>query len=476
MNTEVEENFIKKKKIILTAIIASVILFVIILLLLMYFNYRDSLKTKYIFNDTTYALNFSEVDGTDMTKGSINYNNSNYDLFCVDGEDYYFNIDTLCKLTGYEYKKGEYSPVSENSDKCYIINEGEYSSYSLDSNIVKKQLYNADKSSSKSDVLNDEKEFYTIDKNVRKIDNQLYASADGISVGFNMQVTSNGNNIVMYSLPYLIEGYQKVATNKEYDGVSSDFKNQRALAKELIVVQENNKYGVYSAKDDTEVISTKYDDLEYVGNINQFIGTFSGKMGMLSIVSEEPTIDIDYDSIKLLDAEDILYLVSKENKYGIISGEGKIIVPIEYDDIGLDDLKDFSKQNIDNNYIFFDELIVVSSNNKYGFYSKNGDVLKEVQYDSLGCTNASEVVQSQSSNMIFENTLVINYSDEKNQINGIVFCLNGKYGIIQSNGDILVPAEWDSVFYIRNGENVEYYMASSDSGTVMRLNDYLNLR
>lgn len=475
MNTEVNEEFAKKKKIILISIIVSVALFFIILVLLVYFNYKDSQKTRLLFDGKTYTIESSNIDGQDTIKGAINYNNHDYDLFCVEGDEYYFNIETICKLTGYDYKKGEYNPVNESSDKCYIINEGEYSSYALDSDIVKKQYYNdkeQNDSNNNIDLLNDTREIYTVDKKVKRFNNQLYASANAISTGFNMQVTTDGTNIIIYSLPYLIQGYSELIKD-EYDSISSDFKNQRALAKDLIVVEEDNKYGIYSGKDNKELVSTKYDNLEYVGNINQFIANFSGKMGMLSVTSDKPTIEIQYDSIELIDSEDVLYLVSKEDKYGIISGDGKIIVPIEYDNIGIDNEENFSSQNIDNKYIFFNKLIIASVNNKYSIYSKTGEHVQDVQYDSLGCTNASTVVQSQD-NIVFENTLLINYKDTNdNVINGIVFQLGDKYGIIDENGKILIQPEWDSIFYVKNDDDIQYYLASSELGIVKNLNEII---
>ncbi len=478
MNTEeIEIGFRKKKKMILIAIIIAVILFIFILFLWIFLNYKESLKLKYVLDDKIYNVNISTSEGTDSKKGSIVYNNTNYDLFYVEGEDYYFNINTLCELTGYKYNKGEYGNFSESTDKCYIVNEGEYSSFALDSNIITKQLYKSGEKdfTSTTEDENEIKEIYSTDKNVKKIDNKLYASAEAISIGFNMQVTSEGNKIKMYKLPYLVDAYTKLVTQKGYTGVSSDFKNQRALTNGLVVVQENDKYGVYSIENDSEVISAKYDSLEYIGNINQFIGTVSGKMGMVSPTSEELTIKLEYDSIELLDSEDVLYLVAKDNKYGVISGEGKIIVPIQYSNIGFKDTKNFSEQSIDSKYMLFDECIVVVSNDKYGLYSKDGKVIKEAAYDGLGCTTASKVVQSQEESVEFKNTLVVDYSKDNKDVHGVVFEVQDKYGIITTDGDVIVPSDWDAIFYIKNGDNIDYYLASSESGIVITLKEYLNI-
>ncbi|MBR3153172.1 MAG: WG repeat-containing protein [Clostridia bacterium] len=483
MGGEVDSGFQKKKKIILTAIIVSVVLLVLIVFLLIYFMIVDANRLKFAINETNYKVSISNLEGEDIQKASISVENKKYDLFCVKDGDYYFNINSLASLLDYEYKKGEYDPVSEDSDKCYIINEGEYSSFSLDSNVIKKQFYNYAKdnnsSGDSSDIKSENVEIYTSDKEVIKIEDSLYASAESIKIGFNVQIVTNGNQITLYSLPYLAEKYKTYANERGYDDISSDFKNKRALVNDLLVVQDKGKYGVYSAKDEKELISTKYDSLEYVENINQFICTYSGKVGMISIDSDLPTIDIKYDSIELLDIENMLYMVSKGEKFGVVSGNGKIIVPIEYESIGLKDVSQFSNQNIESKYFIGNDLIIVSNNGKYGFYKKDGTAVKECVYEKLGCTTANKVM-TPSDEYDYLNVLLVeipsynkNDNDEKNVSYGIVCGINDKYGILDENGEIIIPLDWDAVFLAKSNRESDYYVANLTTNEVKTVNQCL---
>ena len=242
MGEEIDAGFQKKKKIIMTAIIVSVALLVLIIFLLIFFMIKDANGVKFAINENNYKVTVSTVDGTDIQKGSISYENSNYDIFCVKDGDYYFNINSLADLLDYQYKKGEYDPVSEDSDKCYIINEGEYSSFAYNSNIVKKQFYDSKTSNSSSnsnELVSENIEIFTTDREVIKVDDSLYASAEAIKIGFNVQINTDGKQITLYSLPYLSQQFETYATNKGYDSISSDFKNKRALVNDLVVVKAN---------------------------------------------------------------------------------------------------------------------------------------------------------------------------------------------------------------------------------------------
>ena len=274
--------------------------------------------------------------------------------------------------------------------------------------------------------------------------------------------------------------YDEYAKQNGYDGISEDFKNKRALVNDLIVVQENGKYGIYALDSNSEnntgkeIINTRYDSLEYVGNINQFIAKYSGKFGILSPEKEELTLPIEYDSLEFLSSEELmLYIVSKNNKYGVISGNGDKIVPVEFERIGLNKLDDFSEQNITNPYILFDKYIVVYSNEKYGLYSVDGtETTMETVYESLGCIakDTAQFVVDQNRNVQMSdlyNTLIIDAKSGENVVQGIVVKYQGHYGVVGLDGKVLIPTEWDTIFFLKNKEGLTYYLASTEKAVTI---------
>ena len=79
-----------------------------------------------------------------------------------------------------------------------------------------------------------------------------------------------------------------------------------------------------------------------------------------------------YDSIELMDSDSGLYVVKKDDKYGVIDVRGNIKIYIENDEIGMDVSK-FSQNNIKNKYIFAENLIPVRNDKYWGLYDTKGN-------------------------------------------------------------------------------------------------------
>ena len=170
----------------------------------------------------------------------------------------------------------------------------------------------------------------------------------------------------------------------------------------------------------------------------------------------------------------MLYMVSKNSKYGVISVEGKVIVPIEYDGIGLQKLDDFSNQNIESKYFIGNDLIIVSNNSRYGFYKKNGTVAKECVYDKLGCSTASKVM-TPNNDYEYLDVLFVEIPDGDDVSKGIVCGINDKYGVLDENGEIIIPLEWDTVFLAKSSKETDYYVANLDANVVKTVKQCLGI-
>ena len=104
--------------------------------------------------------------------------------------------------------------------------------------------------------------------------------------------------------------------------------------------------------------------------------------------------------------------VSVNNKRGVIDQNGKIIVPILYDQIInnwininlLEPYEDFYlpewHQN-DKNWIFSDGLVCVELNNKYGYVNTNGDIAIPIQFEDARAFHEGLALVKQTDNYGF---------------------------------------------------------------------------
>ena len=171
-----------------------------------------------------------------------------------------------------------------------------------------------------------------------------------------------------------------------------------------------------------------------------------------SLPSEDSTtlssVNLIYDSIELMDSDAGLYVVKRDDKYGVIDTRGNIKIYVEYDEIGIDPSQ-FEKNDIKNGYILVNNLIPVRKDKLWGLYNKNGKLVVNIEYDSFGYIA--------SSNKDAMNLLVIPNYDV------IVTCSNKKYGLINSSGRVLIGTLTDDIYLtIESGEN-HYYMTYNNN-------------
>ena len=362
---------------------------------------------------------------------------------------------------------GEYKSDVQDENKCYVENNYETASFFLNSNKICKLEKGTDNLKNDYDV-------YTISEAVRKENDKMYVLSEGIEIAFNLRFyyRKDANNITINTLPYLINQYEGVLQQSGYTGVSKEFKNQKAILYNLFVIQtsSNGDYGVISDK--SELISSKYKKIEFNENRKEFFVTNSlGKVGIFT-ENGATKINLNYDEIKMIDSENVLYLVKNNNKYGIINEKEINIVYTEYDQIGVN-VTDFSSNDISNQYILFESVIPVKQNNKWGLYNISGTKITEIEYDSFGC------IASNIKDEVANNLLIIP------EIKGIVVCKDKKYGIVDVTGKTLLPAATDNIYSVTNNGQDTYYtnytienpnsLSSDDKTLTYKINviDYL---
>lgn len=429
IGTSQEENNKKTKKIMIGITIAIIILLIVSIILFVTIYYLKGQEFKFF------------VDGKQT--------NAVEDLFAYEGNKVYISIKDIAPIIGYNYYNGGYKQYTEDHTKCYLESENEICTFEKGSNTIYKtpptQL---------------DYEYYTIENEVKSLNNKLYISAEGLSIACNLKFyyQPEQNQITIYTLPYYANYYTK---NYKTSAVSGSFKNQKALLYGLMVVQNventnqsnnsNIRYGIYdiSKENIVEIVGTKYTDIEFIESTQEFIvRTTEGKVGI--ITSDGDTkVQPQYDSLKQIDKDLNLYLATSNNKKGVIEKNGKILIYLEYDEIGVN-TTEFQSNNIKNSYLLFGNVIPVKQNGKWGMYDVKGNLILPIEYDGIGCV---------SGNKSLNNILII--PDIKGIVVSKIYELERErkttlYGVINHKGTVLLPAALETVYSTVSNGREEY--------------------
>lgn len=353
----------------------------------------------------------------------------------------YIPIKEIAESLGYRAYNGEYKVESEETNKCYLVNEYESASFFENVNYIYK--INVKKEDKKQNYKD-----YQIQQPVIKINGKLYVSLEGLSIACNLLVKSDTENkkIEIYTLSNLIEEYEGIVTKKGLTmAYESNFENQKAILKGWIIVKDTNgKYGIVDGNGN-EILGIKYKNIEYDEYTNSFKVTDSyGKIGVWKIENDTviQKVSNSYDSIELIDKEKQLYLISSSAQYGVITFEEQFILGIGYDKIGID----LTKFDVENRYIMYNELIPVQKDGKWGIFNLNGENIVPIEYEELGCEISKVSKQKNLKNIL----MVPEYGL-------IVLKKEGKYGLINWKGEQIITFALSAVYYSdETGQKVAY--------------------
>lgn len=348
----------------------------------------------------------------------------------------YFPIKDIASYLGYSSYNGEYTQKSEEASKCYIQSDDEIANFTLNSNkIYKLEISNNDANY----------EYYYSSKPVKAINGKLYATTDALENSFNMsfEYNSDKQRVHIYTMQYLIDAYMPKVLDYGYEEISDDFINKKTIFNNMLVVTKNNSkdYAVIDVNGNT-IIEPKYDYIKYLPNSGDFLVTSNNKVGIIS-AKKETKIQILYDSLELIDSDTGLYLAKKDNKYGVIDSKGNIKIYIEYDQIGIDNTK-FEQNNIKNKYFLDNGMIPAKKGNMWGAFDKNGNEILAFEYEGFGYIATSN---KDAINLL----MIPNY-------NIVVVSQNNKYALINSSGKIVVQPVLDDVYMTINSGKKYYYM------------------
>lgn len=454
IGTNMEEKQRKSKKAM--AIITALIIFLLIVSIALFVSIYYLKEAQFKFN----------IDGK-----AISTKTMQTDLFLYEGDNVYISLPDIAELIGYKYYNGGYKQYTEDKNQCYL--EGSNEVVTFENNETK--IY-------KTPIDDLDYTYFTIDEPIKKSTNgKLYISSKGLNLACNLQFnySKEENEITIYTLPYLTNYY--VSKYKDV-AIAQNFNNQKALLYGLLVVQNvdntdktssntNIRYGIHNLQD-KEIVGMKYTDIEFNEGSEEFIvKTEENKVGI--ITSEGDTkVSPQYDALKQIDKDLNLYMATSNNKKGVIEKNGKILIYLEYDEIGIDNTQ-FPTNDIKNKYILFNNVIPVKQNGLWGMFNIKGEKILPVEYYTLGCISGSG-----NSNKNANNILVIP------DVKGIVVSKqydieNSKrqyYGVVNYKGQTMIPPGLESIYsIISNGQEQYTIMISGKPYDLMQyLEQWIN--
>lgn len=351
----------------------------------------------------------------------------------------YVPVRAISTYLGYSSYSGEYSNRSEDNSKCYVECEAEVVNLTLNSNKIYK-LNLAENSNNYT--------YIYMDKPVKAINGELYITTDGMQKVFNTTFffDQENNRMTIYTMPYLISSYTNTILDYGYTRLSDTLENEKAILKNMLIVTNDRYYGVINVTDGTEILECKYDNIRYQETTGDFIIYTGDKCGIMG-TDKKTKVDINYDSIELMDYDAGLYLVRRNNQYGVVDINGNNIIFAENDQIGVD-ISRFEENDLKTGYILVDNLIPVMKNNKWGLFDKKGKQVVDFEYDSFGYIA--------SSNREATNLLVIP------DYNVIVACLNNRYTLLNASGEQPIRAFVDDIYMVISGGKKQYLMNAND--------------
>ena len=303
----------------------------------------------------------------------------------------YMSLEFGTELIGYKYYNGEYGENEEDKNKCYLQNNYEVIGFEIDTN----KIYKID-----LDANIGKQEIELENKVIKYGEGSLYITIQDFSKVFyvGINISEDGKQIEIKTCDHMAKlQTENIKADNKYTLIDTQYDNLKAIYHGMLVVSDGANYGVVDSNLKT-IIGTKYKSLVFNEYTQNYIALSNNKYGILS-TDGKVMIEFEYDSIRILNYSPLLYEVRQNNKYGVLDEKGNVIINTEYDRLGY------------------------NSNNE------NGLVL------------------------IIEN---INNSKE----DGMVVCKDGKYGIINiDTGKVILDCELEKIYSkTLNDDQVTYYV------------------
>ena len=241
--------------------------------------------------------------------------------------------------------------------------------------------------------------------------------------------------------------YDKIETDKFYEEENGYKKAGYIVSK---ITEQGYRYGYVDLKG-KEIVETKYNDLYRIAEITSediyIICAENGKYGLIK--NSKKIIENEYQALTYTESNNTI-IALKGKKYGVLSTDGKILVPFEYKQIDITGEYIYATTNDENIKIF-------DSNGKETNMSENLAIINipDTEYKLY-----IETVNEKTTYNIYRNeTKITNneylYIQYLYENYFIVANLDGKLGIIDDNEKSKIGFNYNSVQKIENTNMVQ---------------------
>lgn len=275
-----------------------------------------------------------------------------------------------------------------------------------------------------------------------------------------------------------ITSYYSAYTNGKWGVIDNNGKTVIDFTYDEMIVIPNNQRPIfvctYNVDDSTGEYKTKainekneeilkgYDKVEAIDNYDSKQNIWfennllrvkkNDKYGLIDFEGKV-ILECEYDSIYALKGVTENIIVEKEGKLGLVNSKGQTIIKTEYSKI--ETLKEGYKS----------EYLVANEDGKYGIVSTSGEKVLEPKYEEIKYLQSNEVYSAK----LDEKTILINNKEETLQTSegeefiyakgeNVIVSKDGKVGIEKITGETVIEYSYENLEYAFS----IYYIAKQD--------------
>ena len=269
-----------------------------------------------------------------------------------------------------------------------------------------------------------------------------------------------------------VECQKLFISKKVYERVISDYDTVVKLSENSFFVNKNGKEGVIDSVGHI-ILPIAYDSI-YIPNDNnheKFIKII--KDNKYGLIDRRGSLVIPADYTNITKNRNGSYLLKSREKIGLVDKYGKFVLPAEYDSIRLHQqdssekpLGDFSRSSF-TSIKDFNGLKIVAKSNKYGLVSAQDKLILPVRYDEIETfyNNVALVKKDGLYGVInIEGDVVIppKYKEISDFHQGIAYAkLEDKWGFIDKAGKTILPFDYEEISIFP--QDFGFYLIKKDS-------------
>ena len=296
----------------------------------------------------------------------------------------------------------------------------------------------------------------------KKVTKPEYDEITSMTYKEGMLVVKQGDNLGVIN----ING--KIVIDIEYASITADNyynKETKYKASGFIVSQKKEdgyKYGYINYKG-KKILDTDYTEIERVTEIQEdnnvyLVAIKDGQVGLLK--NKKQVLEHEYEEISYNSYNDI-FIIQRNGKQGVVSREGKIKVPIEYDNILLGGI--YINAEKDGEYYVLDQD---------GKRIENTDILSKIptengEYYIISTKDEVYKITDKNDNVVIDKGYT--YIEEIDN-NHFIVASGRKNGIINMEGKALVELQYSSIFKIEGTELLQANISSNNTVSLIDKN------